>query len=376
MKMSRQLSLLLLATLCAAAPVKAENEPAVNEVIKLKASGTGDDTVIAFIRSKNYFYDLSVDNVIRLKDQGISTPVINAMLSSGRGLVATQPAVATAVAPAVATAPALPVASPVVPASPVVVAQPMANPDVAFFYQELSPYGRWVTLETGEWCWQPTIAVSTPDWRPYWDSGHWVWTDQGWFWASDYPWGWAAFHYGRWHMHSHYGWVWVPDRVWGPAWVVWRSGGEYCGWAPLPPGAVFDTAGGFFVYRGKHVEAGFDFGLGIANFSFCISARMGEPFHEHFRVTPEIRTMYTHTVIVNHYTVVKVGGGPRVFNHGIEPAKLPGKSGRFEPVHIQDMKNPGSKGGHERFDERKKTMEIYRPGPGDRRGDDRGGRGR
>jgi hypothetical protein len=29
--------------------------------------------------------------------------------------------------------------------------------------------------------------------------------------------------------------VWVPGRVWGPAWVAWRSGGGYYGWAPLGP---------------------------------------------------------------------------------------------------------------------------------------------
>jgi hypothetical protein len=31
------------------------------------------------------------------------------------------------------------------------------------------------------------------------------------------------------------GWGWVPGTMWGPAWVSWRSGGGYAGWAPLPP---------------------------------------------------------------------------------------------------------------------------------------------
>ena len=33
-----------------------------------------------------------------------------------------------------------------------------------------------------------------------------------------------------------YGWVWVPGTVWSPAWVQYRYGDPYVGWAPLPPG--------------------------------------------------------------------------------------------------------------------------------------------
>ena len=30
------------------------------------------------------------------------------------------------------------------------------------------------------------------NWQPYCDSGHWrLITDAGWFWQSDYSWGWA-----------------------------------------------------------------------------------------------------------------------------------------------------------------------------------------
>jgi hypothetical protein len=32
-----------------------------------------------------------------------------------------------------------------------------------------------------------------------------------------------------------YGWVWIPGQVWAPAWVVWRWGDGWVGWAPLPP---------------------------------------------------------------------------------------------------------------------------------------------
>ncbi len=65
--------------------------------------------------------------------------------------------------------------------------------------------------------------------------GYWALTDYGNTWVSDYPWGWAAFHYGRWHFDKYYGWEWIPGHVWGPAWVSWRHGGGYYGWAsPYP----------------------------------------------------------------------------------------------------------------------------------------------
>jgi len=105
----------------------------------------------------------------------------------------------------------------------------------ADFYAPLATHGTWVEVGTYGRCWRPAgIAV---EWRPY-SYGHWVFTDCGWYWASDEPWGWACYHYGSWVYESDYGWVWVPGIEWAPAWVSWRFGGGYCGWAPLPPRGI------------------------------------------------------------------------------------------------------------------------------------------
>lgn len=61
-------------------------------------------------------------------------------------------------------------------------------------------------------------------------------------WVSDDPWGWAVYHYGRWTYNSYYGWVWVPGLEWAPAWVTWRYGGGFCGWAPMGPGVAVGVA--------------------------------------------------------------------------------------------------------------------------------------
>ena len=107
------------------------------------------------------------------------------------------------------------------------------------FYQALQPYGQWV--ETPQWG-QVWIPANVPQgWRPY-SNGYWDYTDEyGWVWVSNEEWGWATYHYGRWAFDPQYGWVWVPGRVWGPAWVSFRYGDSYVGWAPLPPEGYDDV---------------------------------------------------------------------------------------------------------------------------------------
>lgn len=102
------------------------------------------------------------------------------------------------------------------------------------FYEELSPYGVWINDPEYGNVWRPD--VDQDDFRPYYSNGRWEMTRYGNTWVSDYEWGWAPFHYGRWQYSSRRGWIWIPDTKWGPAWVSWRSGGGYYGWAPLGPG--------------------------------------------------------------------------------------------------------------------------------------------
>ena len=123
------------------------------------------------------------------------------------------------------------------------------------FQGVLSPYGQWVTDPEYGTIWRPYERIVGADYSPY-GYGRWAYTDLGWTWVSGYDWGWAPFHYGNW-VYASGGWGWVPGRVWAPAWVTWRYGGGYVGWAPCAPyghGAVvvveparysYVTAGGF-----------------------------------------------------------------------------------------------------------------------------------
>jgi uncharacterized protein DUF6600 len=104
------------------------------------------------------------------------------------------------------------------------------------FRVALEPYGAWRHHRRFGDVWVP--ANRPRDWRPY-TVGHWVYTDDyGWYWVTDdqeADWGWITYHYGRWYRDADYGWFWIPGDVWGPAWVDWRYGDQYCGWAPEPP---------------------------------------------------------------------------------------------------------------------------------------------
>lgn len=107
------------------------------------------------------------------------------------------------------------------------------------FYDQLSPYGTWVDDPNYGYVWMPNAG---PDFQPYLTNGHWVYTEFGWTWISDYPWGWAPFHYGRWYYDPMYGSIWIPGNEWGPAWVTWRRANGYYGWAPLGPDVSIDLA--------------------------------------------------------------------------------------------------------------------------------------
>jgi hypothetical protein len=107
------------------------------------------------------------------------------------------------------------------------------------FYDELAPHGRWLLHPKYGDVWAPNVQ---DEFTPYLTNGYWTVTQYGNTWVSNYDWGWATFHYGRWYFDEFEGWVWIPDTVWAPAWVVWRNGGGYYGWAAMSPGINFNVS--------------------------------------------------------------------------------------------------------------------------------------
>jgi hypothetical protein len=110
---------------------------------------------------------------------------------------------------------------------------PQAEVAIDAFDEPLALHGQWIVVARYGRVWHPLHVAA--GWQPYL-YGEWVWTEDGWFWLTDEPWGWATYHYGRWAWDPALGWFWVPGTVWAPAWVAWRVGDGFVGWAPLYPG--------------------------------------------------------------------------------------------------------------------------------------------
>jgi len=290
--------------------------PDLQEVVKLSQEHMDDDIITSFIRNSGKAYRLSADDIIYLSHQGVSQPVILALQQSVPAIPTPAP-----VQPVVSPAPEPPPqptteypSQPQPPTMPAPIAAPdqSAPPEVSFqyFHDQLAPWGAWIDLPGYGPVWKPSDAVlaTSPDWRPYYDNGQWVDTDNGLYWQSDYTWGDIPFHYGHWMRYPGYGWLWVPDYTWGPAWVFWRHD-EFegaVGWAPLPPGAIFID--GAFMYRGSRVGLDFDFGLGEDAFVFVDAAHFHERiFRWRGREWPyhigreRMHEYYAHSVIRNDF---------------------------------------------------------------------------
>jgi hypothetical protein len=83
--------------------------------------------------------------------------------------------------------------------------------------------------------------------------------------------------------------------------VTWRYSNDYCGWAPLPPFAVYRPGVGF-VYRGNGVSVGFDFGVAVNFFTFVPIRNFCDPHPRHYRVEARDETrIYNQTTVINNF---------------------------------------------------------------------------
>ena len=207
------------------------------------------------------------------------------------------------------------------------------------FYDELSPYGRWIDYPGQGYVWVPDAG---PDFRPYSTNGHWVWSeDAEWMWVSDFDWGWAPFHYGRWDNDPFYGWYWVPGYEWSPAWVAWRDGGDYYGWAPIRPGININinfNIGGY--------SPPYDFWV-FAPRRYITSPRIFDYYVDRRRNV----TIIHQTVIINNFNY----GGNYGYRTGPRRNDAERYCGRIEPVRFRDSYRPG------RTQFRNNEVSFYRP---------------
>jgi hypothetical protein len=206
------------------------------------------------------------------------------------------------------------------------------------FYDQLSPYGNWINYPGYGYVWMPNAG---PDFRPYSTNGNWIYTDAGWTWASNYNWGWAPFHYGRWFLDNNYGWMWIPGNEWAPAWVTWRGNSEYYGWAPLGP----------------HVSAEMamnNYNPPVNYWNFIPTHYMGNPgWHNYYVNENRNLNIVNNTTIINNYS--GTNKNRYAYAPGPDPNEVRRVSGNnFHTVQVREANTPG-----ERYSGAQYT--VYRP---------------
>lgn len=216
-------------------------------------------------------------------------------------------------------------------------AEASINRGVSFqiFYDELAPYGDWVRDARHGYIWLPAVEQ---DFHPYGTAGHWAMTEFGNTWVSYYDWGWAPFHYGRWYFDDYFqSWAWVPGYDWGPAWVNWRTGGGYYGWAPLGPGAFINV------------------NIGLPAFHWVFLPRHRIYHHYAYRYYAPHRTrvrIYNNTTIINNTYVYN----NQTYVTGPSRSELRQVTGRNVPVYqVRNAETPG------RTSVSRNSLNVYRP---------------
>lgn len=301
----------------------AELSPGTAEVLKLVKAGVDENVLLGFIGNSTNAFHLSADDLIYLQNNGVPPDVTTAMLQRDQAL--------RGESTAATSSPAIPAAtnSPVYqsPINPPATIDP-SQPAVEQFHDALAPHGSWFQLPEWGWVWRPKEAATNAEWRPYLDGGRWVWSDHGWYWESDYPWGWAGFHYGRWLQLEKIGWVWFPDTVWAPSWVTWRYDDNNVGWAPLPPNSFTDETAVV-----QPVVNNYDYGVPPHYYTFVDIRYIFVPnVRPHCLPEPRVRECYRRGRVINDFGPGKHHG---VVNRGIPIERISAGIGKqLTPVPV------------------------------------------
>jgi len=159
--------------------------PSAAQVVKLSSAGFSDEVILAYVKNGRLPFNLSTNEILRLKEAGVSSPVIVAMLTHDSLLRNQNP-----------------------PA-------PYTNSQPA---QLVVPYLVAPADQTPPPAPEEVIPVAPgPDY--YWVPGYWGWNG-GWIWSGG---SWCL--RGGYGCGGHYGWGWYGHRGWGD----YHGGGGYHG---------------------------------------------------------------------------------------------------------------------------------------------------
>src|SRR5205085_4306540 len=140
--------------------------------------------------------------------------------------------------------------------------------------------------------------------------------------------------------HDLYGWILVPGYEWSPAWVEWRTGGDYYGWAPLGPGINIDLNFSFGRYSPPN-----DYWCFVPR-NYIMSPRVYDYCVPRSRNT----VIINNTTIINNYRKTN-----NVFVTGPERNEVERYTGRVNAFTLRESRNAG------RTEIRRNAVSIFRP---------------
>ncbi len=316
------------------------NSP-LGHAVRMLQSGAAETAILAYISSSAAPFNISATGLAYLNDLGTPSEIETAMSRRDQEL-------GVNIGTGTQTQPSTP-------------GQNQQSQDITgdYFYGALAQYGSWVNVPGYGLCWQPCAATYNSGWAPYFTLGQWLYTDCGWYWLSNYSWGWCVFHYGRWFRDAQHGWCWWPATKWAPSWVFWRYTGNYCGWAPLPPHSYYSQGNGL-VYNGAPVASDYDFGIGANLFNFVPMASLCDANTERYRLSAAQSAQ-----IFKQSTVLgAINSNDRtIVNDGIPVHKIAAANGgnmrSFTIQPVESVAIPGARG--EQILQDGETLAVNRP---------------
>lgn len=162
-----------------------------NSILQLSRANVGDDTIINYIKNSGNSYGLNADQIIYLRQQGVSSAVINAMLNQPKpGVLAATPTT-TATQPAAATVAVTPPPATTTTVAPTVT-YVQTVPATTYYYYQPYYYPAYGGYYGGGYGWPyPAVSLSF-GWGGHWGGG----------WHG----GWGGGWHGGWHGGGGGGW--------------------------------------------------------------------------------------------------------------------------------------------------------------------------
>ena len=218
---------------------------------------------------------------------------------------------------------------------------------VEVFDDALAEDGDWIEHPRYGRVWYPRDVDI--DWRPY-SVGRWVYTSEhGYLWESEERWGWATYHYGRWDFEPRYGWIWIPGTKWAPAWVEWRTGGGYIGWAPLTPAAAWRDDRIYYTERVDYTAPRWrPFWVFVSEPLF-----ISPSLHRHCEPPRRNITIVNNTTVITNYTTVN----RTIINNSVNIKRIETVTNR--PVVVVALNRVATPGARQTG--QANTVSIFRP---------------